>query len=1030
MLFNRNKQRSMFKISITISFLFIGSLAFCQQTLNRSDNSSAYTQAHELLDKRNYTAAREGFEQYMRHGQDGMKVAEAEYYAAFCALALYNKDGEAKINQFIQNNPKHPKAAMANYELGSFYFDQKKYGKALLYLKKVRLNTLDSKSRDEARYKMGYSYFANRQLEEALPHFNALKNKKGRYSINALYYAGFIELDQNDLPSALMDLKKAEKNEAYAHIVPYMIVSIYYKQQNYDQLLAYGKSVINHPKVLNKHDINLLMASAYFDQGNFEEAEKGFDRLGSKSKLPAEATYRAGVTKYKMGAPDAAVGRLKGIANGKDSLGVVSSYYLGLSYLKMGNKLYALNAFKQSSNPAISKEIAEESAYQHAKLVFDQGNTTQAIDNFSKFVHTYPNSSYYEEINGLLSQAYLNSSDFEAAIQHIEELPRMTWSMKKVYQKATFMKGAELFNKNKYAEAFGFFQKSLTYPIDQEYLNKANFWAGECMSITRQYDVAERHYRSVVTNKQENDDLVQAKARYALGYLYYNKKQYADALMHFRLFKKNATDKISRSTYNDGSIRLADCLYATKAYNDAIAAYDALLKTKIREKDYILYQKGIVLAMVDRMAASINSFDAVVKRYSSSKYYDDALFHKARVQLENGDFEASIASLNKLIQEKKGSKFIPYAYSKRATAYANLGNQNAAAKDYKYILNTYTNHSAASEAIISLQEVLAQTGNSDAFDQYLALYKKANPENLENLEEVDFQAARNAYFNQEYTNAANKLSKFKDNYPQSRHFNEASFFLGEANYRNKNYQKALEQYYPLLNIPAFDYRVRVINRIASLEFALGRYSEAVKYFRKLNAEAVNKKHEQDAEMGLMESYFILANYDSSDYYANQLLASGSANIASQNKASLYLGKSAFAKGDFETAKDEFLTTLNTAKDVYGAEAQYSIGLIFYRSKEHQKSIDALIELNNEFYSYENWLGKAFLLIADNYSAMGEVFQAKATLKSLIDGEFPDEEILNEAKLKLTEIEEQELLQIEIDSLEIATDSLNIEENEN
>src|SRR5690606_10513225 len=104
----------------------------------------------------------------------------------------------------------------------------------------------------------------------------------------------------------------------------------------------------------------------------------------------------------------------------------------------------------------------------------------------------------------------------------------------------------------------------------------------------------------------------------------------------------------------------------------------------------------------------------------------------------------------------------------------------------------------------------------------------------------------------------------------------------------------------------------------------------------------------------------------------------------QNKASLYLGKAALAKGDVETAKDEFLNTLNTAQDEHGAEAKYLLAKLFYDQKSHKECYNTLISLNKDFAAYEGWVGRSFLLLADNFVATDDVFQARHTLQSLID----------------------------------------------
>ncbi|HWA34755.1 MAG TPA: tetratricopeptide repeat protein, partial [Cyclobacteriaceae bacterium] len=221
------------------------------------------------------------------------------------------------------------------------------------------------------------------------------------------------------------------------------------------------------------------------------------------------------------------------------------------------------------------------------------------------------------------------------------------------------------------------------------------------------------------------------------------------------------------------------------------------------------------------------------------------------------------------------------------------------------------------------------------------------------------------------------------------------------------YAKALEVLKEIESDNAFEMVNKVVARVAELEFKQGHYENAARSFKKLSAQAGNKKEEYTAWNGLMESYYLLAQYDSSDVFAKKILDQGSVNASAQNKASLYMGKNAMGRGDYEAAKDDFLTTLNSARDEYGAEAKYLLGEIFYLNKEYKQCYETLLSLNSDFASYEEWVGKSYLLLADNFLATGDVFQAKGTLKSLIDN-FPGQTVKDIARQKLRTIEEGEL----------------------
>jgi hypothetical protein len=76
--------------------------------------------------------------------------------------------------------------------------------------------------------------------------------------------------------------------------------------------------------------------------------------------------------------------------------------------------------------------------------------------------------------------------------------------------------------------------------------------------------------------------------------------------------------------------------------------------------------------------------------------------------------------------------------------------------------------------------------------------------------------------------------------------------------------------------------------------------------------------------------------------------------------------------------------------------------VFYQQKSYNRSLEVLFDLNKNFGSYPYWIGKSFLLISDNYIAMGELLQAKATLNSIIANSL-DKEVVAEAQRKLVSV---------------------------
>jgi tetratricopeptide (TPR) repeat protein len=992
---------------LLVSFL-IGGITFSygQTTLYHTEPDALFRKGYDLLTKSEYAAARETFEEYLAQGTNQLKRTEAEYYRAFSALSLFHQDGEKLVENFIHNHPSHPKASVAYYELGDFYYKQKEYTKAIEYLTKANFQALSPDQRTTLLFELGYSHFTKRQFEQALTSFNKLKSGNSAYSAPASYYAGYIEYEQGKYDQAIADLDRAGQNPAYENVVPGMIVSIYYNQRRYDDVIAYSEKALKGNTRVNEKDFYLLTADSYLFKEDYQKAADFYDRYQEQNSNPAPPVrYRIGFADYKLGDDDSAIEEFKRAASEKDSIGIYASYYLGVLYLKQGNKLYALNAFDNARKGGLGPELTEESTYQYAKVAYDLGRTEEAINVMNAFTEEYTNSSHLEEVNDLLSKAYLNSNNYNLAISHIEKMPQVNRNLQGIYQKATYLKGAEEFNKENYQEAISLFQKSLKYTPDPQYAVLANHWIGEAYSVGRRFEEAIPYYQKALAKTAPEAEAVQLQARYGLGYAYFNTKAYDQALAQFRSYTDALRSATNKQFYTDALLRVGDSYYVNKQYDDALKYYREAIRENTVDKDYAHLQAGVMLGILGRVDEAGKEYNTLTQNYPDSRYVDDALYQRGQLNFEKGNFDAAVRGFNELIAQRPNSQYVPFAYLRRGAAHYNLQNYDKTIADYAMLLNKYSTHPVASEALLPLQEVLNTEGRTDEFEGYLVAYKQANPDK-EGLESIEFETARNHYYNLAYQKTIDSFKKYISSYPRNPKVPEAKYFIAESHYRLGEFDKALPVYESLTDNPGFEQYNRVISRLAELRTAGGNYDQAIQRYYQLEKMARNKKEQFNAWSGLMEAYYSKGTYDSVTHYANTILEKGNVNISAQNKASLYLGKAAYARGDMAGAQDEFLSTLNNARDQYGAEAQYLLGESFYREKKYQQSIETLINLSKNFSAYENWVGESYLLLADNYVALDDYFQARGTLTSLVEN-FPGEEIKARAKAKLDKINAME-----------------------
>lgn len=990
-------------------FIIYSSSAVSQDQLGKGKAEQLYNKGVQLVQHSNYGSARQLLSEFLNiTSVNDSRKADAQYYIAYCALNLGHSDGEKLIEDFISDNPSNPRSATAYVDLAGFFYKEGDYTKAIRYYSKVNFNGLTSDQQAEGHFKWGYAAFNLKKFDDALEQFNYVKSQGGQYAPASSYYAGFIEYNKSKFDDALTDLKRAETTSSYASIVPSMIASVYYKQKQYDELIKYAEPLkARSTSIANYSDISMIVADAYYLKKDYKNAAIAYENYleNNKTKADGGLLFRAGYANYALTQNEKAIEYLKISAAKLDSTSFYSSYYLGILYLKQGNKPYAYTAFNHARNNKTDRKLVEESSFQLAKVAYDMGKPDVAIAELELFLNQYSSSELVTEVKEILAQAYVNGNNYNKAIEYIEALPKRSPAIVQAYQKATYLKGADHFNREEYAQAVKLFDKSLSNPVDSRYTALASFWAGEAYAIGRKYEEAIPFYLKVISLGAAAEADVTIKARYALGYAYFNLLQYEQALFSFKEFVNKGSK--GQPNYSDGLLRLADCYYVAKNYQDAITNYNKARQLNSPDDDYILFQTGVINGILRQYDDARKQFTILITNYPKSQYRDEGIFQRAQFEIEQGNYQAAADGLSQLLRESPSSQFAVYAYTRRAAAYYNLKQYDKTITDYQTVLKQYPNHPAAQQVLLPLQEALSIAGRGSEFESLLAEFKKANPENKD-LEVVEFESAKNFYFDQQYQKAIVAFNSFLTNYSTSSKLQEAKYYLAESYYRGRDFEKALVLYVELSNDATFNMTNRVVSRLGEIEFKLGKYNNAINNFHRLEKISANKKELYTAWSGLMESFFLLAQFDSVVTYANLIIEKGNVNAGAQNKASLYIGKAAMARGDYETAKDEFLTTLNSARDEFGAEAKYRLGEIFYLNKQHKQCYETLIGLSTDFSGYDEWVGRSFLLLADNFVAMGDIFQAKATLESLIENKFPVQYIRDAAADKLNMLKQTEL----------------------
>ncbi|WP_436516438.1 tetratricopeptide repeat protein [Ekhidna sp. To15] len=960
-----------------IGLFFWLSLHICYAQNSISGDSFAGLSAFENFQARKY-------ENVIGNLQSKQVRTQDEDILLYLSELKTGKEGEKRIEAWLNANPKHPIGPLVKYHLGEYYYYTGDTLRCKKNLSNISANELSKRDRSSYGYVYGLLMLDESKYENAKNLFQFSRKNEFHDLDKLSYYEGYAEYHLGNNEEAFEKLEKVKDSDEFESSAKFFLAKMRLENGESDQVIALAQNELSDEKSITNSGFYQLVGEAYALNNQVEKADAFFGRAIElhPSRPSAALYYQAGVSKFKIGNEDLAIQFLMeaGIQGGEYAQ--LSAFQLGRLYLNKKDYENALSAYIEAS-ASDQESIKEESYFQVASINAQLSQFTQAITYAIDYLNLYKNTQRRETMQNLIAQSYLRTSNYDLAIQHLNTVGIANETQKSVYQKVTYQKAVLSFNDGNFSEADNWFRESLRFPQDRSLKDDAHYHLAEIAMRANDFDNAIIQYK--------NQSSLNSISNYGIGYAYFNKKQYQKAIPYFR--KAETSESNVR---NDAKVRLADCLYATKSYKEAFTTYNQLSQTV--ESSYVTFQKGMTLRNMDRKSEAIELFKNL---FNEPRYASQAKFQAGMIQFEAANFPSAEGYFSQVIKDHPNSTFNVESLLNRGVARKNLGKLDEAKNDYEAILENHIDSEIAINAILGLQELQQAGLKITNLDNYIEQYKTANPESG-SLELIEFEAAKRLYFDFTYEKAAESFNKYLNDYPSTGNKYEAMYYQADSYYRIEEFESA-KPIFDELKFVRNPFTGRILNRLGEINKRLEYFTESEEAYKLLIDLDLTPKDTYNANQGLMHLYFGIEDYRKAILAADEIIKAEWKPLNASQEATMVKAKSWMQLNDVEKAKSNF-ESLSGEKNQFGAEANYHLGFIAYQSADYDQSLDLLFELNTNYGSYTQWVDRSYLLIATNYIAKEDLFQAKATLRSIIQHS-KNEEVKKESQLILIQIEQ-------------------------
>ena len=892
-------------------------------------------------------------------------------YMLLCEIALNDPGVMTRAAQWEKEYPTAPFRQEILLRLGTLQLNKGLNAEAVETYNKIKIKQLPMRYRAEYIFRKGYACLQAGQKKEALVLFGETTKYRGgdQFKTAAMYYRGYIHYSAGDFRSAIPLLEPLRDVPMYAPLAStYFLQSLFYLHE-YERVIQEGEKIYATADPALKISLAKILSESYFALNRHREARTFFDDyLTGVRELSRADRYYSGILHFKLGNYSQAAEQLAIAGETTDSLGQNALYHLGEAYIELKNKLGALNAFRSASLMNFDPIIKEDAFFNYAKLSFDTNGDIQALSAYRK---EYPDSPKLDEIQTYIAAHSFLIQDYSGAVTALQAITNPTAETGLYLKRAAYLRGIQLYQNGSFREAEKYFS-----------LAEEPYWVAECLyrsdkfsnaiSLWKQFTGAGRAYANPERYRTSH---------YNIAYAYFKQRDYTNAADWFNKFLKFTRN--NKKYIADSYLRLGDCAFAQYDHELAASEYRNAIENKTKDADYALYQIAMAEGVLNRDSVKLETLRRLIEEYPSSSFISMALFEQGRTYVRTSQYNNAEEIFRTILAFQEHSAYHAKALVELGLIRINMQQPDQALEFYKEVMQRFPDSPDAANALAGIENVYMAKNDSKGFFDYLNSLGIDSGKTAGEKELLIFSSAEQLYLNNSNASAITALRNFIAEYPKSEKIPAAYFYLGECLAKMDKMQLAADAYLVVMQQPSGSFTELATRNYASIKYALEQYDEAVDAYMSLSDIAVIDNNRQEAQRGLMWSFYKNKQYRNALAQAQKVIISMSLTEKDRTDARYISAKSYLSLGERDKALPLLEELSKDAMTAIGAEAYFLLCKDAFDSGNFDRAEAMIFNLTDTETPQEYWLAHAYILLGDLFAAREEWTQAKATYESVL-----------------------------------------------
>ncbi len=601
-----------------------------------------YQEANKYFDQ---ISGEEKYKDMLSYFQADMHFKLGEFQkaidAGITAMPVSNGTEKSELNKII----------------GESYFNLQQYDKALPYLKEYRGKK--GKWNNTDFYQLGYTYYQQKDYENAILQFNKIIDGNDFVAQNGYYHLGECYFKTNKKQQALNAFKSASEMEFDKKIqedanlnyakLSYEIGNSY--QSIPDVLSAF---LAKYPDSPSKNEVENLLINSYITSKNYKDALTLLEKNNSSENRPAyqKVTFYRGIELYTDGNYQEALAMFKkSIGTPRnEKFTARATFWKGETEYGLDNFNEALLSFKQFVGYAEAKNTPENKNinYNIAYTYFKQKEYEQAGNYFQSYIDANKDDKVR------LNDAYLRLGDSRFVTSKY-------WPAMDAYNKAIEMKGIDA--------DYAAFQKALSYgfvsrndkKIDDftkflqnfktsQYRDDALFELGNTYVTENKTDLAVKTYDQLLSEYKNGS--FASKAILRQGLVYYNAQKDELAIAKF----KKVAAEYPKTPEALEAVSTARLIYMDNGKVDEYASWVRTLdfvEVSDADLDNDTYEAAEKQYLQNNTKQAISSLSGYVSKFPNGIHALKANFYLAQSYYADGLESNAVANYENVINKPR-----------------------------------------------------------------------------------------------------------------------------------------------------------------------------------------------------------------------------------------------------------------------------------------------------------------------------------------------------------------------------------------